>query len=283
MKLVMDADYRQPFPCVIRWFLTVVNQPQFKNVIGEVILAETELTAAGASAPEKKEAPKKEAPKKEAPKKDTPKKEAKKDTPKKEAAKKETPKKEKEPAPAPAPAPAGPELDDNGVPIEKKEVHPLKLLDDTAKSPFVNDAWKKIYSNTDNYDDAMKQFWELFDSEGWSLWKQSYNYNVENKVLFMTSNLVSGFLQRTGDIRKWAFGVMHITGEEGGPFEVSGVWLMRSQEITHMLKANDDAEYYTWTKIETPVSDEDKAYVHAYWTSESTLFGKTIHDCKVFK
>jgi len=284
MKLVMDAEYRSAFPCVLRWFTTLVNQSQFKAVIGEVMLAAQELTPSGmasaATGGAQKEA-KKEVPKKDAPKKDS----AKKETPKKE--KKETPKKEKAPAPAPAPAPAGDDVDEDGMPKEKKEVHPLKVLDDTAKSPFINDAWKKIYSNTEDYQDAMRQFWELFDSEGWSLWKQSYNYNVENKVLFMTSNLVSGFIQRTGDIRKWAFGVMHITGESDdssqGPFEVSGVWLLRSSSIEHMLKANDDAEYYTWTKIDTPVSDEDKAFVNAYWTSETTLLGKTIHDCKVFK
>jgi elongation factor 1-gamma len=47
----------------------------------------------------------------------------------------------------------------------------------------------------------MRQFWEMFDAEGWSLWQCEYNYNAENKVLFMTSNLVSGFIQRSGEIR----------------------------------------------------------------------------------
>mmetsp|Transcript_6284 Transcript_6284/g.7851 ORF Transcript_6284/g.7851 Transcript_6284/m.7851 type:complete len:429 (+) Transcript_6284:97-1383(+) len=259
MKLVMDADYRADFPCVVRWFMTIVNQPQFKAVVGEVVLAEKELTASGAPAPAcgggKKKGKDKGADKS-----------GKKKENKKDSKKKET----KAAAPAPAPAPAA-----------KKEEHPLKVLDQTAKSPFNNDSWKKTYSNASNYEDAMKTFWETFDSEGWSLWKQEYNYNAENSVLFMTSNLVSGFVQRSGELRKWAFGVMQIIGE--GPFEVFGIWLMRSQSIEHMLKANDDAEYYTWTKIPTPISDDDKKMIFDTWTSETTLFGKKIQDCKVFK
>lgn len=37
-KIVMSPEYRAQFPNVLRWFLTIVNQPQFKDVIGEVRL-----------------------------------------------------------------------------------------------------------------------------------------------------------------------------------------------------------------------------------------------------
>ena len=37
---VLDPAFRGPFPHVNRWFVTLVNQPQFKEVIGEVHLAE---------------------------------------------------------------------------------------------------------------------------------------------------------------------------------------------------------------------------------------------------
>jgi Elongation factor 1 gamma, conserved domain len=49
----------------------------------------------------------------------------------------------------------------------------------------------QIYSNTSDYDACMKQFWEIYDPEGWSLWICRYKYNEENKKVFMTSNLVS--------------------------------------------------------------------------------------------
>jgi elongation factor 1-gamma len=75
----------------------------------------------------------------------------------------------------------------------------------------------QIYSNAASYDEAMDQFWQIFDPEGWSLWICRYKYNAENKKVFMTSNLVGGFLQRSGDVRKWAFGVMQITGAQRSP------------------------------------------------------------------
>ena len=38
---VMDPTFRAPFANVNRWFLTVVNQPQFKKILGEVKLCQT--------------------------------------------------------------------------------------------------------------------------------------------------------------------------------------------------------------------------------------------------
>jgi elongation factor 1-gamma len=57
---------------------------------------------------------------------------------------------------------------------------------------------------------------------------------------------VGGFVQRSGDIRKWAFGVMQITGEEGKELIVSGAWLMRGDTVKHLCDANDDANWYVW-------------------------------------
>merc|ERR1712063_158985 len=50
---VFDPTYRKPFPNVTRWFLTCVNQPNFKKVLGEITLCEQmeEASAAPAAAP----------------------------------------------------------------------------------------------------------------------------------------------------------------------------------------------------------------------------------------
>lgn len=37
---VLEPAFRQPYPNVTRWFVTCVNQPQFKAVLGEVKLCE---------------------------------------------------------------------------------------------------------------------------------------------------------------------------------------------------------------------------------------------------
>lgn len=271
-KFVADASFRAPFVNVQRWFETCVHQPQFEAVIGQVVLCETELTAGGAAAlpnPAAGAAPaggKKE-------------KKEKADKPKKEKA--EKPKKEKAAAPAPAPAPAGnDEEEEDLVPKEKKEKHPLQVLDETAPSALKGDVWKKMYSNTDNYAATMEEFWKIYDAEGWSIWRCDYKYNEENQVVFMTSNLVGGFIQRSGDIRKWAFGVMWVLNEDK-PYNVKGCWLIRGQSIQPLLDVNPDAEYYEWRKLGT--SDAEKAMVQELWCSEEQVEGAKVQDCKVFK
>lgn len=103
---------------------------------------------------------------------------------------------------------------------EKKAEHPFKLLDKSNPTPFVMDTWKKTYSNCSSYQDAMDTFWSTFDAAGWSIFRGDYQYNEECKVLFMTSNLIGGFIQRTEEIRKWLFGTLTIRGVEGENMKV---------------------------------------------------------------
>ena len=76
---------------------------------------------------------------------------------------------------------------------------------------FVYFTHSLTHTQTD-YHVAMGQFFETFDSNGWSIWRGDYKYNEECKVLFMTSNLIGGFIQRTEEIRKWLFGTCTIRG-----------------------------------------------------------------------
>jgi elongation factor 1-gamma len=247
-KLVVDKNYLKPFGNVTRWFQTCVNQPEFQQVIGTVQMCKKEMMAPGQSAlaSGKKGGDKKQEP----------------------------PKKDKEAAPSPAPAPA------------KKAEHPYKVMDREAPSPFNIDAWKKTYSNAKDYDTAMDAFWDAFDGEGWSLWLQTYNHNEDNKKIFMTSNAIGGFQQRTEEIRRWAFGVMDVLGTEQTLLEIAGVWLLRGHSVDPMINANDDANWYTWkalTEKGKPVSDETKKIVKAFWTNENEIDGKPIQASKVFK
>lgn len=251
MKLVCDKAYLKAFPNVTRWFTTCVNQPAFKSVIGEVSLCKKELLAKGQDAPA--------AGGKKDQKKGGGKKDAKKDA------------KEEKAAPPPAP---------------KKVEHPYKIMDKENKSPFNMDAWKKTYSNAKTYESAMSYFWENFDAAGWSLWYQNYNFNEENKRAFMTCNAVGGFQQRTDEVRKWAFGVMDVLGTEETVLEIKGVWLLRGDTVDHLKQANDDANWYTWTKLggaDMEITDENKEIVRSFWCEESNLEGKQIQDSKVFK
>lgn len=259
-KFVADAAFRAPFPNVIRWFNTVVNQPQFENVIGTVTFAEKELTAGGApivaaAGKSKGGAPAGGKPKADKPKADKPKEEKLKAEAKPKEEKK--PKKEEDDAP------------EDDAPVEKKEDHPFKVLDKASPSEFIMDTWKKTYSNCKgDYKGAMKTFFETHDPKGWSVFRGDYKYNEECKVLFMTSNLIAGFIQRTEEIRKWLFGTMTIRGEEGKGMKVTCYYLIRGDSIEPLEKCNDDAGCYTWTKVAYPFSEQDKANLYDYWCSD---------------
>ena len=39
-KLVLDAEFRKGHQNISRWYITLINQPAFKKVLGEVTLAD---------------------------------------------------------------------------------------------------------------------------------------------------------------------------------------------------------------------------------------------------
>jgi len=139
---VLDVNFRKPYTNVVRWYTTVVNQTQVKDVIGEVKLSEKAEVASGA--------PIKVAEKK---KEEKPKKEEKK--PEKKAEKKPEPKEEEE-------------EDEKFEEEEAKGTNPLDLL---PKPTMVFDEWKRQYSNNDTKPVAMPWLWKNFDKNGYSIWK----------------------------------------------------------------------------------------------------------------
>lgn len=239
MKFLLDSAFRKPYPCVMRWFNTCVNQPEFQAIVGDVPLCDKEVLCVGDTAPA--------------------------------STKKVSKKPEKKKVAAPV-------VEDK----PKKVIHPLALLNKEKPSSMVMDEWKVCYSNTKPLVKSMDWFWKNLDSEGYSLWWCTYNYNEENTKAFMTCNAVGGFLQRSEGVRKYAFGVMDVLGEEGKTIDISGCWLFRGQTAAHIIEANPDAEYYTWTKIET-LDDATKQKVTEFWCNEDTLNGKPIIESKVFK
>nr|GMC56218.1 elongation factor 1-gamma 2-like [Ipomoea batatas]GME09706.1 elongation factor 1-gamma 2-like [Ipomoea batatas] len=165
-KMIMTKSFTKEFPHVERYFWTMVNQPNFSKILGEIKQAESVPAP-----PSKKPAQPKEpaTPQREEPPKKGAKKEAKKEEPK---PKKEEPKSE-EGAEEEAPKP--------------KPKNPLDLL---PPSKMILDEWKRLYSNTKtNFREvAIKGFWDMYDPEGYSLWFCDYKYNDENTVSFVTLN-----------------------------------------------------------------------------------------------
>ena len=111
----------------------------------------------------------------------------------------------------------------------------------------------------------MNKFWELYDPEGYSLWRLEYqNLPTECKILFRTSNSKGMFLQKCDALRRYAFAAHGVYGVEDD-YKIRGVWMFRGKEIPQEMKDNDLYEYITFTKLD-PSKEEDKKLVHDYWT-----------------
>ncbi|KAF6147834.1 hypothetical protein GIB67_014414 [Kingdonia uniflora] len=242
---VMTKSFTSAFPHVERYFWTMVNQPNFSKVLGEIKQTESVIPIQ-----------KKPAQPKELKAKPEPKKEAKKDAPK-------------------------PEEDDIEEAPKPKAKNSLDLL---PPSTMVLDDWKRLYSNTkSNFREvAIKGFWDMYDPEGYSLWFCDYKYNEENMVSFVTMNKVGGFLQRMDLARKYAFGKMLIIGSEP-PFKLKGVWLFRGQEIPpFVMEECYDMELFEWTKVD--LSDEaQKERVNQMIEDQEPFEGEELLDAKCFK
>lgn len=145
----------------------------------------------------------------------------------------------------------------------EKEKTVKDILASLPKSTMVLDEWKKIYSNVPKNAEGkmtcVSWFEENFDWEGYSLWLCKYDYDSDNSILWQTSNLVTGFVSRCDELRKFAFGTVSLLckkGEDGAPtggvgnIFLRGAFLIRSQDgDKYMKKVNPDSEYWTFTKV----------------------------------
>jgi len=235
---VLDPNFRKSYENVNRWFVTCINQPLFKKVLGEIKLCETMATF------------------------DT--KRFQEIHPKGGKAKKESkPKEEKKPKavakvePKPAATEAAP----------KK----IDYFADVPKSAFVLDQWKKHYKNNSDIDVVTKYLEENFDFNAYSIWHcEMVNSDADKedyKLPFMATNSVGGYLQRIEGLRKHTFGIM-ATFEESEPFKnysISGLWIVRGLKNVFRLNPdwNVDAEFYKFTKLDLK-NDADKNVIYKY-------------------
>ncbi|KAL4631508.1 elongation factor 1-gamma [Arapaima gigas] len=269
-KQVLEPTFRQPFPNVNRWFITCINQPQFKAVLGEVKLcdkmAQFDAKKFAEMQPKKEGAAKKEKAGKEGGKQQQEKKE-----------KKE--KKEEKKAPEPAE-----EMDETEAALasEPKAKDPFAHL---PKSTFVLDEFKRKYSNEDTLTVALPHFWEHFDREGFSIWYGEYRFPEELSMTFMSCNLITGMFQRLDKLRKNAFASVILFGTNNDS-SISGIWVFRGQDLAFTLSEDWQVDYesYSWRKLDVD-SEECKTMVKEYfaWEGEFKHVGKPFNQGKIFK
>jgi len=265
-QMVLDASFRKPFANTNRWFLTCVNQPQFKAVLGDVHLCE-KAAQAGEAQPKKEQ---QQQPKKEE-KKEQPKKEEKQEQPKKEQPKKEQPKKEEK---------EEKEEEEEDYEEKPKTKNPLDLL---PKSTFDIEEWKRTYSNKDTRKEALPWLWANFDPQGYSMWFADYKYNDELASVLYACNLAGGFIQRLDRLRKYGFATLVIFGTSNPDIVLSGVFIVRGTEIPFELSDAPDYESYSFKKVD--INDPaQKTLVENYLAWDGDFpHGKAVNQGKVFK
>lgn len=189
------------------------------------------------------------------------------------------PKQEKAKTEKKATKPAKEEEDDEEemVPQEKKKPNPLDAL---PPSDFVLDAFKREYSNTDTRSVAAPYFLKNYDSNGFSCFWCKYKYNEENKMQFMTANLVRGWFQRMEHTRKYAFGVALIVGEPTA-HDIVGFWIFRGKGIPEIVNEVVDTELFEWTEITNICEEREKITDYLCW--EGPTIGKPVLEGKCFK
>ncbi|KAF0391228.1 EF1G-domain-containing protein [Gigaspora margarita] len=245
-KLVLDAKFREGYKNLTRWYKTVVNQPAFKKVLGEVILVDV----AHEYTPPKKDKPKKE-------------------TKAREVSEEKSDKK-KEEAP-----------DDLEEEEAKPAPKPKSKLDSLPPTKLNLEEWKRFYSNNNTRPDAINWFWEHYDPEGYSIWRVDYKYNEELTKVFMSSNLIGGFFNRLERARKYAFGSLVVLGEDNKN-EIAGYFVIRGQEIPEEVTDAADFESYEFKKVDH-ADPKERSCFEDYIAWDGHLDGKKFADGKIFK
>jgi len=260
-QLVLEPSFRDQFPNVNRWFTTLINQSQFKAVLGDVKLCDKAAQFDAKKYAELQGKPEKSPGK---PQKGAGDKAEKKEKP----AKKEPEPKEEEVDPM-----------DEILAAEPKTKDPFEVF---PKGSFIMDEFKRVYSN-ESEEVSIKYFWEKFDKENYSIWYGEYKYPEELKLTFMSCNLITGMFQRLDKMRKNAFGSVILFGEDHKS-TISGIWFWRGPELAFNLSPDWQVDYesYSWTKL-NPDDAKTKKMVNEYFSWAGDFDGKKFTEGKIFK
>lgn len=259
-QYVLEPSLRAPYGCVTRWFTTILNQKEVKEVVKNFELCSkslqhdpkkyNEFVAKSGGSGGVKDEKKKEKKEKPTPKEKTPVAEA-----------------ELDPAEA-------------ALAEEPKSKDPFDSL---PKGNFNMDDFKRVYSNEDEAK-SIPYFWEKFDPENYSIWYGEYKYNDELTKVFMSCNLITGMFQRLDKMRKQAFASVCLFGEDNNS-TISGVWVWRGQDLAFTLTPDWQVDYdcYEWKKLD-PKSEETKKLVQQYFSWSGTdKNGRKFNQGKIFK
>jgi len=130
----------------------------------------------------------------------------------------------------------------------------------------------------------MDHFFAKYDKEGYSLYYAKYDkYEGEGVVLYQTSNLMNGFLQRIDSFRRHTFAMMAIVGEEPN-LDIESVWLFRGKGIPQQMIDHPQFEYYQKRELSVD-NEEDRNLIRDFWSAKvgDSVNGKVVVECKMHK
>jgi len=166
---------------------------------------------------------------------------------------------------------------------EEEEAKPEKKtnpLDELPPSSFVLDAFKREYSNTDTRTVAAPYFFANYDAAGYTCFWCRYKYNEENTKQFMTANLVRGWYQRMEHLRKYAFGIALLLGEES-QHDLAGLWVFRGKGMPALVEDVVDTELFEWEEIKDVNAVKDTITDYFCW--EGPTLPRPVLEGRCFK
>lgn len=111
----------------------------------------------------------------------------------------------------------------------------------------------------------MDYLWEHFDDKALSFWHLKYDkLPSECKKLFLTNNLMNGFVDRAVHMTKHVFGVLGVYGHEEN-YNIKGVWMGRGTQGLPLIEDHPQQELFFYRKLD-PNNSEDKQLITDYFT-----------------
>ena len=152
-----------------------------------------------------------------------------------------------------------------------KEAQPV--IDEKKKVPtypptkFDMHSFKTFFVNEPDNEKKMQYLWEQFDENAMSIWHLTYDkLSSECKKLFLTNNLMTGFVDRAAHMRKYVFGVHDVLGEPGN-YNIKGVWMGYGVDELPLIRDHDQYDVYIYRKLD-PKVEADKQLIIDYFTKK---------------
>ncbi len=156
---------------------------------------------------------------------------------------------------------------------EQKKAPAKKVEPAKPKKPSFPDtkfdlfAFKTFFVNEKDDEKRMKFVFDNFDENALSFWELNYDkLEGECEQLYMTTNLMNGFVSRSEHMRKYVFGSQAVYGEEGN-YNIRGCWLSRGTEELALINDHFQNDVYKYKKLD-PKNAEDRALIVDYWTKQ---------------